>query len=132
MKYYRLTYLISPELAEEEAKKIQEDLNSLVQGKNGILTSGASNLIKKNLGSPIQKKKSAYLGSLEFGLEVEKVVELQKELKEKKEILRFMLIFKKPTKPEEEKKPRRKKPEQKEDKIELKAMDDKLDEILDK
>lgn len=132
MKYYRLTYLVSPELSEEEAKKIQESLNSLVQGKNGILTSGISTLIKKNLGSPIQKKNSAYLGSLNFGLGVEKILELEKELKEKKEIIRFMLIIKKQSKPEAEKKAVRRKPEAKEDKIELKKMEDKLDEILDK
>lgn len=132
MKYYKLTYLVSPDLTEDEAKKIQENLNSLIQDKKGILISSAS-LTKKKLGYAVRKKNNAYLGSLNFGAEKENLLELQQEIKEKKEILRSLLTYQKPTKQEKIKPKRVRKPETTEaEKIEIEEIDKKLDEILDK
>ena len=136
MRYYKLTYLITPDITEEEAKTIQESINALIQNEKGILTSGSSSLVKKTLGAPINKIKSAFIGNLNFGLDIEKIKEIQEKLVEKKEILRFMLLYQKPKKLEPEKPKRR--PMLKEEKptetkkVELKEIEKKLDEILDK
>ncbi|MFH1657134.1 MAG: 30S ribosomal protein S6 [bacterium] len=134
MKHYQLTYLISSDLTEDEAKNVQENLNSLVQDKKGILVSSGAPLVKKRLGYAIQKKINAYLGSLSFCLEKENLPELQQEIKNKKEILRSMLFFQKPAKKESLKirRVRKEEPKTEEEKIEIAEIDKKLDEILDK
>ena len=55
MRYYELTYLISPELSEEGLKNFQEKITSSIQTEGGNL--GKTNgIIKQNLASPIKKK----------------------------------------------------------------------------
>jgi len=94
MKFYELTYLISPQLSEEELKILGEKISSLIQKEGGVL-----NVIsfpnKKNLFFPIKKQKEAFLSDLNFYLEAEKLGNLEKELKSEKKILRYLILTKK-------------------------------------
>ncbi|KPJ56602.1 hypothetical protein AMJ49_04465 [Parcubacteria bacterium DG_74_2] len=130
MKLYELTYLISPNLSEEEAKSFQEDICSLIQKQEGALEKKET-IIKKKLSYPIQKQETAYLATVEFRLDPEKLKDLEKELKSKNQILRFLLLTKKISeiktiskisKPKLKPKPKQK--------VKLKEIEDKLEEIL--
>ncbi|MFH1180969.1 MAG: 30S ribosomal protein S6 [bacterium] len=143
MKLYEFTYLISPELGEEEVKDFQEKIISLVQAEGGILTE-ISAAAKKKLAYPIKKKTEAFYATLAFELDQSKIQALEKKLKQESQILRCLLMFKPPRKisakprrrlfatpsypsltPSEEKQARPLQP-----KAELGEIDKKLEEIL--
>ncbi len=126
MKYYELTYLISSNLSEEEANSLQEELSSLIQKQEGILEK-KEKIIKRKLSYPIQKQETAYLSTIEFSLNPEKLNELEKEIKSKNQILRFLLLTKKPFKDEPKIIKSKTKPKEK---VELKEIENKLEEIL--
>jgi small subunit ribosomal protein S6 len=98
MKIYELTYLISPEVSEEELKSSQEKIIFLIQNEGGIFN-GANSTIKKTLFYPIKKRQSAYLASLTFQSAPEKLEVLEKKLKAEEKILRYLILSKPKTKP---------------------------------
>lgn len=124
MRYYQLAYLISPQLSKEEIKKVEEEIKELFKKEEGIIDRVETPL-KRSLFYPIKKFKEAFLGSCYFFLEPEKIKVLEKKLKEKKEILRFLIVSEKAPK----KIPILKKLE-KPKKVELKELEKKLEEIL--
>lgn len=127
MKYYELTYLISPELSESEVQAIQEKLSSSIQEKGGVLDA-SGNTEKIILSYPIKKKMEAFLASFSFYLKPEDIDNIDKELKSNSSILRSLIFSKKKLK---EAKPARKRPVKKtEKKTELKDIEEKLEEIL--
>ena len=154
MKTYELTYLISSELSEEEAKELQTKIASLIQEKGGILVEEKA-LLKKKLAYSVKKQSQAFLAVIIFQLpelpkEVkgeeetdslrlpeplpEKLIDLEKKLKSENRILRYLILKELPLK---KMKVARflKKPEaekiKKEKKVELEEIDKKLDEILE-
>ena len=136
MKYYELTYLISPDSLEEEVKDFQEKINSLIQTEEGILEQGVKPA-KKKLGYQIKKKSEAFLGIQDFRLNPEKLGALEKKLKKEKKLLRYMILAKPRTREvlvRGKKVPRKpiRKPikVKKEEKVELKDIEKKLEEIL--
>jgi small subunit ribosomal protein S6 len=136
MKTYELTYLISSELSEEEAKEFQGKVTSLIQAEGGVLVEQSS-LLRKKLAYPIKKQTQAYLAILVFQSEPEKIANLEKKLKSENQILRYLILTKKELKvvskapriPPLPKKPKAVVPE-KEKKVELKEIEKKLEEIL--
>jgi len=121
--YYQLAYLISPELKKGEIEKLQKDLISFFE-KEGVLDK-VEQPLKRTLFYPIKKKTEAFLGAIYFYLETEKIKELEKKLKEKGEILRYLIVSEKaPKKIKIEKK--LKKPE----KVKLEEIEKKIEEIL--
>ncbi len=76
MRHYELTYLISPELSEEEIKSFQEKIISLIQGVGGSL----SEVLEP------ARKKMAYLATLNFHLDPEKLGNLEKGLKSENQV----------------------------------------------
>ena len=132
MKLYELTYLISPELPEEELKSLQERINSLIQKEKGVL-SGVKIPIKKKLAYPIKKQREAFLTDLSFYLEPDKLGSLEKELKSEKKILRYLILARPKSKiAKVRKRPAKVIPKipAKEKKVELKEIEKKLEEIL--
>ena len=129
MKFYELTYLISPDLSEEEIKVLQEKVTSLIQ-EEGILSEVGSS-IRKTLAYPIKKKQSAFSTTLSFQISPERLENLEKKLKAESKVLRYLILTKKLPKKIAAlpvKKPRkivRPKP-----KVELKEIEKKLEEIL--
>ena len=132
MKYYELTYLISPNLSEEELKTFQRKINSFVQTAGKGLEQ-SKNPIKKKLEYPIQDEDTAFLVTLNFYSEPEDLENLEKKLKKEPSILRYLILNKKL--PEKIKipeiKPRAEiKKIRKERKVKLEKIEEKLDEIL--
>lgn len=132
MKYYELTYLISPDLSEEELKTFQEKINSFVQAE-GKRMSESKNPIKKKLEYPIKNKDKVYLVTLNFYSDPDSLENLEKKLKKEPSILRYLILNKKA--PEKNKIPEiRPKAEikkiRKEKKVKLEKIEEKLDEIL--
>lgn len=147
MKLYELTYLISPDLSEEELKNFSGKISNFIQEETGTLekTTGPS---KKKLGYPIKKKEEAFLVALNFSLNPEKLGNLEKKLKAENQILRYIILTKKA--PEKTLRPKltslelaskeaspkiKKLPEvppkiTKPKKVELKEIDKKIEEIL--
>jgi len=130
MKFYELTYLISPELSEEEIRTLQEKINSLIQEEGGVL-SEVNSVVRKTLAYPIEKKRVAYLAILSFQLDPERLGSLEKKIKAESGILRYLILTKKLPKRVAAmpvKKPRKiTKPKPK---VELKEIEKKLEEIL--
>ncbi len=152
MTTYELTYIVSPEITSEEAEAKSKDIESLIQSKEGTIVK-QNNPIAKTLAYPVAKKASGFLGILEFQLEPEKLIELKEIIRKDGKIVRHMVIIKELAKP---KKMRRAKiivpetiavkktenePEKEEklasakstiekEKVELKDIDQQLDEIL--
>lgn len=136
MKNYELTYLISPELSEEEARAFQEKIISLIKEKGGVLNE-ANSPIKKRLAYQIKKQGQAYLAILNFQLNPEELAGLEKKIKLENKILRYLILTKKVTKiiPKAVRvRPVTKKLKEtvseKEKKVELKEIEKKLEEIL--
>jgi ribosomal protein S6 len=132
MRYYDLTYLITPEFSEKEAKDFSQKVLNLLQDQGGILEN-LKDPQKISLAYQIEKKKTAWLVSLSFFLASSKIQDIRNELSKNKEILRFLVFQKKLPKakiPEKEemKIPLAKKPPEK--KVELKEIEKKLEEIL--
>lgn len=125
---YELTYLISPEIKEEELKNLSQKINSLVLKTGKIVKSESPKKI--NLAYPIQKKEEAFLVTFEFLSEPQKIEDLKKEFEKEKKVLRFLLVKKKGI--EKIKKPKEIKKEKPrpEKKVELKEIEEKLDKIL--
>ena len=138
MKYYELTYLISPDLSEKEVLSFQEKIISLIQEAGGALGE-VREPVRKKMAYPVRKKSSngAYLATLNFHLEPEKLGSLEKKLKSEGQVLRYMIL----TKPKHikktfvlgEKTPPLKLPKKivkLKPKVELKEIEKKLEEIL--
>jgi len=121
MRNYELTYLISSGLSEEELKRFQEKIISLIQEIGGTLG---------ETKEPIRKK-VAYLATLNFHLSPEKLDSLEKRLKSENQIIRYMILVRKAPKKVLEVAIKSKKIIKPEPKVELKEIEKKLEEILD-
>ena len=119
MKLYELTYIISPKLVEEERKKLSERVVSHIEAQ-----------------PTSQQAISSFLITLNFYTEPEKIQEIEKKLKEEQGIVRYMILKKVVSEAKHSKRMPRKpliKPVKTEEKkVELKEIEKKLEEILDK
>ncbi len=134
MQLYQLDYLISPEISEQDAQALGEKIKSLIEKDQGFIVK-AELLSNKVLSYEVKNFTEAFLAGLSFNLEPEKLEELKKTLEMEKNILRYVIFKKKLLK----EKPRTRKvtkiskeikiskPKQK---VELKEIEKKLDEIL--
>lgn len=145
MKSYELTYLISPEIPQEEVRQFPEKITELLQKKGAVLIGTVATPVLKELGQPIKqrvgsqkqqkvKRNSCYLSTVNFQMESEKLNKLTEEICQIPKILRITLLHKRegkrPTKPGfalKGKRIIRRKPEKK---VELKEIEKKLEEIL--
>ena len=141
MNYYELTCLISPLLSKQNLKEISKKIKDVIQEESGNL----EKIIlpeKKSLVYFVKKQEEAYLIIANFRFEPEKIKNLLKKLKSENQIIRYMLLNKKPLK-ENIKKESRWKQDKKSSveynstssrtenkKVELKEIDKKIEEIL--
>jgi len=94
MKNYELLYIIPNQYTEDEAKKINEKVNNLLT-KNGAVLGYQDFLGKKKLAYPINKIAHGYYIVTEFELEDgPKISIVSNELRLDKEILRSQMIEK--------------------------------------
>jgi len=129
MHHYEFNFLISPNLANKELDSLVEKINSLIQEGGKIFVN--KKIQRRKLAFLIKKEGEAWLYSLKFipkeSLQKNFLKNLEKELKQKEEILRY-LILKKERKLTKEKKYFRQKPKEK---VELEEIEKKLEEILE-
>ncbi len=132
---YELTFLINPNISKEELEDI------LTQLKDRIARSGGQ-IIKDSftqkiaLAYPVKKLRQAYLVSLDFDVERDKIETIKTHLKDTKAVLRHLIITKHPVKI----KPKKIKPlkpktiitaAQPKTKVKIEELDKKLEEILE-
>ena len=151
MKAYELTYIVSPEITSEEADTLAKEIESFIQNKEGVILNKI-NPTAKTLSYPIKKHASGFMAVLEFQSEPEILQELKDKIEKNEKIVRHIVIIKKAVKIRKER--RTKNPsapilkkeeiiERKElqepdthkasiekEKIELKDIEQKLEEIL--
>jgi ribosomal protein S6 len=94
MKLYELSFLVTPEIKEDSAKQISQNLISSLQEK-GITLDNLENIRFINLAYKIGKKSQAYFLSFSFFANPNNIADLEKELKNNKDILRYLIVFKK-------------------------------------
>jgi len=130
MTTYELTFLISPELQEEGIKALQERIGSFAQEAGGLIEESQIP-VKRRLAFPIEKRKEAYFSFLKFQLEAANLANFKEKVKAEKDVLRYLLLVKKRLK--EAKRIRRPvfvKKEAPKQKVELKEIEKKIEEIL--
>ena len=139
MRYYELTYLLSSIINEEEVKNISEKIASFIQEGDGILENNylGKKINKRRLGHSIKKNGEAYLATMNFYLSPGKINNLKTNIGSEKQILRYFLLTKKePGKIKNSRITARTREIRKEDKIpqekvDLKDIEKKLEEILE-
>lgn len=154
MKTYEFTYIITPDITTEETEAKAKEFESKIQAKEGLILRHTSPTVKP-LAYSIKGKISGFFGILEFQLEPEKLIEFKEEVLKDNKILRQVVTIKNPVKIKKERRERIKpvdasetqekieekpeivseeKPETKtknvKEKVELKDIEQKLEELL--
>lgn len=126
---YQLTFLASGNLSEKERENLIENIKKLFSKKGEVLKIEKAKKI--NLSYPIKKEKEAFLGTIVFKCLPQDLEGLKNDLAKEKELLRYLLIKKQE---KERVKGKEKLQEKKvsvpEKKVELKKIEEKLEEIL--
>ena len=87
---YELIYILNPKLTEEEAEKKAAELKSMVGSK-------AETIVredfwgKKKLAYPIKKHDNGYYVLIEFKADTQKVAEIDKDLRPRESVIRFLV-----------------------------------------
>ena len=144
-KSYELAYLLSPSIPEEEILTHANKLSMLIEQTKGIVKH-AETPRKRKLSYPILKERNAYFGWVTFRLEPSSVAQLEKAVKSEK-LLRHLIVEEDeveihpqrllrtiPSKSAPAAKEFTPQPtgENPEEKLDLEALDKKLEEILGK
>ncbi|MDP3771914.1 MAG: 30S ribosomal protein S6 [bacterium] len=149
---YELAYLLSPSIPEEEALGHTHKLNNLIEEVKGLIQH-AEQPSRYRLAYRVKKERNAYFGWTAFRCEPMQIASLEKRLQTIPELLRFMVI----QQDEHKQKLRQMKPfdaaiarpampprtqqqtlvilreaDKTDDKLDLEALDKKLEEILGK
>ena len=126
MKLYELTYLISPDASLAGAKTLAENTADLIRKEGGIAAE-MRNPFRRKLAFAIKKEGEAFLASIDFYFDPEKIRELSEKIKSEDKVLRTLLFKKKEFKKIELPKILEIK---KEEKVDLEEIEKKLEEIL--
>lgn len=141
IKNYEIAYLLSPSISEEEVLTHAQNLTTLIEEQKGTVKH-LQQPKKHKLSYHIQKERTAYFGWTTFHLAPDNVTALEKKLKTNTQILRYLIVEeetrlkapifripaiksasqKSPAIPHETNKT--------EEKLDLEALDKKLEEIL--
>lgn len=142
-KNYEIAYLLSPTIPEEELLMSVNTLSALIEEQKGTVKH-VQNPRKQKLSYPIHKERNVYFGWTTFRLAPDSVTALEKRLKTNTQILRYLIVeeetrlktplFRIPTiKSAGQKSPAIPREANKtEEKLDLEALDKKLEEILSK
>lgn len=140
MKFYELTYLLPSKFTEQEVNNFSAKIISFIQEKKGVLAENPSikeGLAKRKLVLSIKKEGQGYLASLNFYLDPQEIKALKTKLSSENQVLRCLILAKKPFKerkvskilPQIPKIKREIKPPL--EKVDLKEIEKKLEEILE-
>ena len=91
MDYYELMVILDASIAEEQWEEKEKEIESLITAKSGVII---KNIIegRKRFTYSIKKKDEGVYIQIYFDLDKSNVKTLEKELFEKEEILRFLLV----------------------------------------
>ena len=132
-RFYEIACLLSSKLDEQELQKAQAHLKEIIEKAGGEIKQ-ALGLKRIRLAYPIQKENEAYLADFEFYLESSNLLSLKETIQKENKILRFIVV----KRLEKKEKPTATQPKQSlsqkssPKKVELKDLDKKLEEILNK
>lgn len=145
-KNYELAYLLSPSISEGEILVEAGKLNKLIEDTGGMIRR-AEEPRKRRLAYPVKKEINAYFGWTTFNASGEAVVGITKKIKSFADLLRSMVTeeveieFRPtvlrtiPSRPAAQRAPRTVTPQEPaagEEKLDLEALDKRLEEILGK
>lgn len=143
-KNYEFAYLLSPSLSEEEVLSQAGKLTSLVEESKGMIRK-VEEPKKRHLAYPIKKQNSAFFGWTTFSMAKEFAPALEKKLRGQEQILRYMLVEEEeittrpfmlrtiPARPRPlQSHPIPREAPKVDEKLDLEALDKKLEEILGK
>ncbi len=88
---YELTYLINPQAPEEARGELNNAVDAKVSELAGV-ADHASPSLRRKLAYPINKNQAAFIRSIHFHIEPEKVDEIRTFLKKTDGLLRFSLV----------------------------------------
>ena len=97
MKTYELTYIISSQISQVESDTVKKDVESLVQGKEGVVLKSEKTSAQP-LAYPIKKHASGYFATLTFQILEDKIKAIKEALGKNVNVLRHFLLIKKPAK----------------------------------
>ncbi len=142
-KNYELAYLLSSSLSEEGVLTEAGKLTKIIEESQGTIRHVESPY-RRELSYPVKKMATAYFGWITFGLNPDRLPELKKKLKAEENLLRHLLVEEEiGTRPQiafplpgrsalpRPRAPLRK-PKQPAERLDLEALDKKLEEILGK
>ena len=143
-KNYECAYLLSPALPEKDVFDYVGKLTSLIEELKGAVTR-AEHPKRRQLGYPVKKEKTAYFGWTIFSAPPESIKMLEKKLKSDETFLRYLIVEEETRKPLMPFRPLPQRPFparpraptprieiKPEEKLDLEALDKKLEEILGK
>jgi len=93
MKTYELTYIVSPDITSEEAEAKGKEIELAISSREGTILK-QSNPAAKTFSYPIDKKASGFMGILEFQIEPERLLEVKEIVAKDGKIVRHMVIIK--------------------------------------
>jgi len=134
MRNYELTLILKANLGESELQGLLGEIASMLQDEGALIMTQDSKG-KRSLLAPIKKHSEAELAVIKFTLDPQKIENVNKNLKEKKNVLRFTLLSYTPQKAKERTMPKTLaapvvKETTEEEKVELGDIDKKLEEIF--
>lgn len=90
-KEYEMSYLLSPEIAEDRVEAETAELNKIISSSGGTNVDFLT-VIKKRLAYPVKKQNQAYFGVVFFQIIKEDLEILKKTLLLNKKYLRFLIL----------------------------------------
>lgn len=143
MKTYELTYIISSALGATESDNLKKEVEDFITQNGGSITKSEKTLAQP-LAYPIGKQSSGYYVMTIFQIEAKQIKPLLEKLEKETQVLRQLVVVKKPAKEVKERrtrKPQAHKPsptasepvretKKTDGKLELAEMNKKLEEIL--
>lgn len=136
MKNYELSYIISTEISSEESQAFAKEIESFIQGKEGVIIKSETP-VAKTLAFPVKKFGSGFFVISEFQIEPEKIKEINEKLEKDGKILRHIVAVKKHARLQKERRIKKEEPvpqleikKTDDKKVELEEIDKKLNEIL--
>ncbi len=143
-KNYELAYLLSPSLSQEEVLTQAGKLTTLIEESKGMIRK-VEEPRKRTLAYPIKKQSSAFFGWTTFSMAPEFTPGLEKKLRGQEQLLRFTLVEEEeittrpfmlrtvPSRPQPSyPRPIPREAPKTDEKLDLEALDKKLEEILGK
>lgn len=90
-KNYEIAYILSPTLGEAEVLGYIGKLSTLIEETGGAIRR-VEQPRKLKLAYEIKKQENAYFGWTTFRLQCERIAEFEKKIKSHEEILRFLIV----------------------------------------